>query len=94
MNLNFTDRDHYEDHLKKMNGYIGRKIYWGEMYEGQDNLNKFLGFDIETIYSIDESGGFDNFEEPIFYNKKKDRWFSLKYVQKHLLNTNKIKIKK
>ena len=63
----------------KYNGYIGKKVLWDHDYgDGQPK-------DIITIDSICYEGGFDKLNEPVFLNKSKDRYMTLDYVKKFIM---------
>ena len=65
--------------LKNMGKYIGKKVLWSQDYrDGQPR-------EIITIHSICFNGGFDNLDEPVFFNKSKDRYMTLDYVKKYII---------
>lgn len=75
-----------EDNLKALkaiyNPYIGKQVRFITKY-GLDKDDMFV--DIETIHSIDWDGGEDEYDEPVFLNKKGDRWMTLDYVKENLV---------
>ena len=65
--------------LNKMKKYIRKEVVWNESYK--DNMLN----DTEILDSICFYGGFDKLDEPVFLNKKKDRYMTLEYVKQNIM---------
>jgi|TARA_Y100000033_G_C2675347_1_gene76370 hypothetical protein len=82
----WNDPESFESHFSIMTKYLGKKIYWDNKYEGDNDILEFIGYDIETIDSIGISEDTYDTQELYFFNKDKSRWFDLDYALNHLLN--------